>query len=175
LLFLVSLPMAAARLVNRTIDDEYGDSVTGVKPVYGPSSDPTGNWIQGLTCVHCTMLPEKVIDISQTFNGTWHDSTYHPGNPDHTINAPFSGTAVYVYFIVPNFVQYTTTLVNLSFTIDNVFHNQYQHIPDNSTTTISYNTLVFHTTNLVNTDHNIEVRASGSNASILLFDNMLYT
>ncbi|EIW63879.1 uncharacterized protein TRAVEDRAFT_79572, partial [Trametes versicolor FP-101664 SS1] len=161
--------------VNRTIDDEYGDSVTGVKPVYGPSSDPTGNWIQGLTCVHCTMLPGKVIDISQTFNGTWHDSTYHPGNPDHTIDAPFTGTAIYVYFIIPNFVAFTTTLVNLSFTIDGTFFNQYEHIPDLSTSTIEYQTLVFHTTNLVNTDHNIQVRASGNNASILLFDNMIYT
>lgn len=34
---------------------------------------------------------------------------------------------------------------------------------------------MFHTTNLAHTDHTIEIRASGSNASLILFDNMVYT
>ncbi|OJT04542.1 hypothetical protein TRAPUB_4812 [Trametes pubescens] len=170
-----ALSIVSAISVNRTIDDEKGDSVTGALPVYGPSSGTGANWFQGLLCVHCTMLPNKVVDISQTFDGTWHDSTYHPGDPDHTLDAQFTGTAIYVYFIVPNFVAYTTTLVNLSFSIDGTFHNQYEHIPDLSTSTIGYQTLVFHTTNLVNMDHNIQVRAGGDNASLLLFDNMIYT
>ncbi|OJT04513.1 hypothetical protein TRAPUB_4783 [Trametes pubescens] len=174
LLLLLSLSVASGRLVNRTIDDENGDSVTGAKPTYGPSSDPLSNWIQGTTCTNCHLLPNQVINVSETFDDTWHDSTYHPGNPDHTIDAAFTGTAVYVYFIVPNFVQATTTLVNVSFSIDGTFYGQYEHIPDSSTT-ISYQTLVFHTTNLVNTEHNIEIRASGSNASLILFDNMIYT
>lgn len=173
LLLLSSFPVATARLVNRTIDDEQGDSVTGVKPTY----EPTSNWAQGSTCAGCFLTPNKVVSVSRAFDGTWHDSTYTPetpGNPGNTIEAAFMGTAVYVYFIVPNFVQFTTTLVNVTFSIDGTFYGQYQHIP-RTTSTISYNTLVFHTTNLANTDHTIEIRASGSNASLILFDNMIYT
>lgn len=173
-LFLFSFPLVASRFVNRTIDDEYGDSVTGAKPVYEPSSDPVSNWRQGATCKICSVIPNKDIDLSQAVERTWHDSTYHPGHLDHTINAPFTGTAVYVYFIVPNFVKKTKTFVNLSFSIDGTFYNQYQHIPD-TTSTVLYHTLVFHTTNLVNAGHNVEIRASGSNVSILLFDNIIYT
>lgn len=176
LLSLSSLSGAAARLVNRTIDDENGDSVTGVKPVYAPSDNPSSLWTQGATCTTCNLAANTVIDVSQTVDGTWHDATYKgPANPPYTIDASFTGTAVYVYFIVPNFVPRTATYVNLSFLIDNVLYNQYEHVPDPNSTTIMYNTLVFHTTDLVNTNHNIEVRASGSNESVLLFDNMIYT
>ncbi|KAL1951088.1 hypothetical protein VTO73DRAFT_237 [Trametes versicolor] len=176
LLCLSSLSGAAARLVNRTIDDENGDSVTGVKPVYAPSDNPSSLWTQGATCTTCNLAANTVIDVSQTVDGTWHDATYKgPANPPYTIDASFTGTAVYVYFIVPNFVPRTTTYVNLSFLIDDIFYNQYEHVPDPNSTTIMYNTLVFHTTDLVNTNHNIEVRASGSKQSVLLFDNMIYT
>lgn len=174
LLLLFSLSVATARLVNRTIDDENGDSVTGVKPVYLPTVDPDSNWQQGATCTSCHLLPKRDIDLLQTIDGTWHDSTYTPGDLAHTINTPFSGTAIYVFFIVPNTVANTITYVNLTFLIDNKFSNSYEHIPD-ATSTILYNTLVFHATNLTNTEHNIEVRASGANSSLLMFDYMLYT
>lgn len=174
LLLLLSLSLATARLVNRTIDDQNGDSVSGAKPTYAPSIDPASNWTQGADCTSCFLLPNKVIDVSQAFDGTWHDSTYHPGDPDHTIDAAFTGTAVYVFFIVPNFVQSTTTLVNVTFSIDGSLYGLYEHIPDTSSTVL-YNQLVFSTTDLVNTDHNIEIRASGSNASLILFDNTIYT
>ncbi|KAH9848814.1 hypothetical protein C2E23DRAFT_888857 [Lenzites betulinus] len=168
---IVSLPFSAGALTNRTIDDEKGDSVTGAMPVYAPDDL---NWIQGLTCVHCTMLPGKVIDINANFDGTWHDCTYHPGTPDRTITASFSGTAVYVYFIVPNTVPWTTTFMNLSFSIDGTYFNQYEHTPDSSST-INYQVLVFHAPNLANTAHSIEMRATGPSDSILLFDYMAYT
>ncbi|EIW63918.1 uncharacterized protein TRAVEDRAFT_41344 [Trametes versicolor FP-101664 SS1] len=149
-------------------------NVTGVKPVYLPTVDPDSNWQQGATCTTCHLLPKKNIDLLQTVDGTWHDSTYTPGDLAHTINTPFSGTAIYVFFIVPNTVANTITYVNLTFLIDNTFSNSYEHIPD-ATSTILYNTLVFHATNLTNTEHNIEVRASGANSSLLMFDYMLYT
>ncbi|KAI0370457.1 hypothetical protein BV20DRAFT_298421 [Pilatotrama ljubarskyi] len=168
--------VAAVRLVNRTIDDQNGDSVTGTTPNFWPAPgvDPNSTWIQGIDCVHCSMLPHQVIDVSQTFDGTWHDSTYHPGNPDRGLTASFSGTAVYVFFIVPNFVQYTTTFTNLSFSVDGTYMNQYTHNPDSSST-ILYKVPVFTAATLANTDHTIEIRASGPTASILLFDYIAYT
>ncbi|TFK80539.1 hypothetical protein K466DRAFT_605245 [Polyporus arcularius HHB13444] len=178
ILFLLgSLPNAAGVLVNRTIDDEYGDSVTGVKPVYGPTgSDPDDDWKQGLGCVSpCVFSPYTVIDVSQVSNGTWHDSTYRAehGEP-RTITAAFEGTAVYVYFIVPNHNVLTPTFVSLTFAIDGALHGQYVHTPDSSAT-IMYRVLVFHTTDLAGAIHTIQVAASGTNDSLLLFDNMVYT
>ncbi|KAI0354714.1 hypothetical protein OH77DRAFT_483639 [Trametes cingulata] len=174
--FFTPLVLVAARSVNRTIDDQNGDSVTGTQPDFwpGPGVDPNSTWIQGIDCVHCSMLPHKVVDVSQTFDGTWHDSTYHPGNPDRGLTASFTGTAVYVFFLIPNFVQYTTTFTNLSFTIDGTYMNQFVHNPD-STSTILYQVPVFTATSLSNTAHTIEIRASGPTASILLFDYMAYT
>ncbi|KAI0640159.1 hypothetical protein C8Q77DRAFT_1153048 [Trametes polyzona] len=166
-----SPPLVTSKLVNRTIDDEKGDSVTGVQPVYAPANL---NWIQGTTCVHCNFLPGKVIDVNATFDGTWHDCTYHPGTPDRTITASFSGVAVYAFFTVPNFLQFTTTFMNLSFYVDDAYLGQFEHTPDASST-INYQVLGFHTTDLPNTNHTIDIRATGPSDSLILFDYMIYT
>ncbi|KAI0640175.1 hypothetical protein C8Q77DRAFT_116682 [Trametes polyzona] len=165
------LPLVSSKLVNRTIDDEKGDSVTGAQPTYAPDNL---NWIQGTTCVHCSFLPGTVIDVDANFDGTWHDCTYHPGTPDRTITASFSGVAIYALFTVPNFLQFTTTFMNLSFYVDDAYLGQFEHTPDASST-INYQVLCFHTTNLANKDHTIEIRATGPTDSVILFDYMIYT
>ena len=50
---------AAALAVNRTIDDQFGDSVTGALPVYSPENI----WTQGNQC-SCFAQP----DYEQTFD-----------------------------------------------------------------------------------------------------------
>jgi hypothetical protein len=51
---------AAALAINRTIDDQFGDSVTGAVPIYSP-----GNvWTQGNVCTGCVAQP----DYEQTFD-----------------------------------------------------------------------------------------------------------
>lgn len=74
-----------AVLVNRTIDDQFGDPITGIMPVYSPEA----NWQQGATCGGCWAQPSKYM----TFDGTWHDSTYFvtSGGPPHSITIPFNG------------------------------------------------------------------------------------
>ena len=67
ILFLTSLLLSCvyATPSNRTIDDTYGDPVTGHLPHY------SGKWDIGQACSGCSLQP----DPSETFEGTWHDST----------------------------------------------------------------------------------------------------
>ncbi|KAI0658424.1 hypothetical protein C8Q70DRAFT_1055003 [Cubamyces menziesii] len=156
--------------MNRSIDDENGDSVTGAKPSYLPDE----GWSQGAQCPGCHVNP-TLADVSRAFDQTWHDGTYHPGQPDRTITVSFTGTAVFVYNLIANVIQYTTTLTNLSFSIDGTYMQQYMHVPDGSEEQILYSVLVFSHTGLANQPHTLEMRAAGLNDSLILFDVVLYT
>ncbi|KAH9897633.1 hypothetical protein C8Q73DRAFT_681944 [Cubamyces lactineus] len=169
LLFFLALCRAVTSLAtNRTIDDEKGDSVTGLVPSYSP----VGSWSQGSTCSGCYIH----LDTSQVFDGTWHDSTHTPGDPEpRVITAQFTGTAVYVYNALANTVPWTTTLTNLTFTLDGASAGQYVHIPTDSTD-FQYDVPVFVKENLANTDHTITIEATGdTNSSLVLFDYIVYT
>ncbi|KAL1951102.1 hypothetical protein VTO73DRAFT_251 [Trametes versicolor] len=154
--------------VNRTIDDEKGDSVTGEVPVYTPD----GSWSQGSTCSGCFIQ----LDPSQTFDGTWHDSTHTPGDAEpRVITAHFTGTAVYVFNAIANTVPFTTTLTNLTFTLDGDPIGQFVHTPSDSTD-FQYNVLVLARTGLSNITHTIVIEATGdTNSSLVLFDYIVYT
>ena len=90
--------------------------------------------------------------------------------------------AVYAYFILANLVDATTTLTNLSFTLDNEFVGTFEHNPTNSTD-IQYNSPVYVNETLENKTHTLVISARGpseaqnSNSfnSLLLFDYMIYT
>ena len=78
----------------RTIDDTYGDSVTGALPTY---SD-TDCWHQN-PCANCSLKP----DASQAHNGTWHDTssnacigmnTASAMQADHSVSFSFVGAFV---------------------------------------------------------------------------------
>lgn len=165
---LFSSPVSSA-LVNRTIDDEYGDSVTGVKPTYGPDDS---YWHQGSTCSACHITP--FIDKTQSFDGTWHDGTYSPGGPDLTISFSFTGTAVYVFNIIPNTLNFTDTLADVTFTVDGAHGDEYVHTPD-STSTFLYRQLVYKSTGLANQEHSVIMSSTGTKSSLILFDYVVYT
>ena len=74
---------SAATLTNRTIDDQNGDSVTGVVPIFLPA----GSWSQGSDCQGCFVQ----LDTTQVHDGTWHDTTYTPGGDPKIINISFNG------------------------------------------------------------------------------------
>ncbi|KAI0778893.1 hypothetical protein BD413DRAFT_512694 [Trametes elegans] len=154
----------------RTIDNAYGGDALGSQPTF----EPDMGWAEGSQCMTCNIHP-GLVDVSQAFNGTWSDSTYHPGQPDRVITAMFTGTAVTVYNILANGVPYTTTFTNLTFSIDGDYVTQFQHTPDNSQPTILYHQAVFVKSGLANTRHTIEIRASGPTASLILFDYIEYT
>lgn len=81
ILFLVTFTTHAA-LVNRTIDDTAGDSVTLQAPTYQPAS-PWG----GPSCVGCAIVPDRAL----AFDGTWHAATYHPELLNVNITISFTG------------------------------------------------------------------------------------
>ena len=157
-----------ARSTNRTIDDEYGDSVTGLAPEYSPP----GAWHQGSTCQACFVQ----LDGSQVLEGSWHDTTHHGGDPEpRSITMRFNGTAVYVYGVLANNVPFTDTLTNLTFAIDGAQVGTFVHEPTNSTL-FDYNVPVYVNPELENLEHTLEIQAVGdSTPSLILFDYVVYT
>ncbi|KAH9912311.1 uncharacterized protein BXZ73DRAFT_36142, partial [Epithele typhae] len=154
---------------NQTIDDLNGDSKTGALPVF----QPTDGWAQGNTCIGCR-VNNTIADVHKAFDGTWHDSTYHPGQPDRVITMSFNGTAVWAYTLLANQIAWTTTMTNLSFSVDGVHKSVFTHNPD-TTTDILYQQQVFSMSGLQLKPHTLEIRATGTDASLILFDYVMYT
>ena len=84
-LLLATVTLSSAVLVNRTIDDQFGDPITSTYPVYSP----VGDWQQGATCSDCAIKP----DVSKAFDGTWHDSTFYPGSTPKSVSVTFNGAS----------------------------------------------------------------------------------
>ncbi|KZT24560.1 hypothetical protein NEOLEDRAFT_1094376 [Neolentinus lepideus HHB14362 ss-1] len=169
LLLLHRSHVAWATLTNRTIDDQYGDEVSGLVPGYSPAA----SWAQGSTCTGCFIH----ADPSQAYRGTWHDSTHTPGDAEpRVIYISFNGTAIYAYCILANYVQYTTTLTNLTFRLDgNGVGENYVHVPTTSTS-FQYNVPVYVNDSIPNGQHTLEIEATGdTNSSLVLFDYATYT
>lgn len=86
--WLLSSPVEAG-IVNRTIDDTFGDSQTNQLVTYSPTT--AGVW-QDETCVGCAIVP----DVSQAFKGTYTAATYNPGLGSMGISMQFSGERITV-------------------------------------------------------------------------------
>lgn len=84
ILLLAQLEGSVAVLSNRTIDDEFGDSVTGQKPVFLPNSPDV--W-QGQDCMVCKVHPDK----TKAFNRTFNAATYNPKYGSISIGLNFTG------------------------------------------------------------------------------------
>ncbi|KZP14249.1 hypothetical protein FIBSPDRAFT_796861 [Athelia psychrophila] len=156
---------SAATSSNRTVDDQFGDSVTNLLPVYS-----TG-WSQGATCSVCYVH----LNASNVFNGTWHDTTYIPTSMvPPSVAISFEGTAVYAYCVLGNTVPKTVTLTNLTFLMDGELVGTYQHTPTTSAD-YQYNVPVYVATSLSNEQHVLTIEAAGTTNSLILFDYVEYT
>ncbi|KAI9066880.1 hypothetical protein FKP32DRAFT_323799 [Trametes sanguinea] len=162
--------LASATLVNNTVDDQGRDSSRGLTLAY--SSDIS--WNIGKTCEDCTPL-SPFIDVSQVYDGTWHDATVPPAFQAPVLTVTFTGVAVYVYNVVANAIPAITTITSLTFTVDGQAAGAYSHSPDMSSSAVDYNVLVFSTTGLSNTVHTLEVGADNAFNSLVLFDRVVYT
>ncbi|EJF62036.1 hypothetical protein DICSQDRAFT_37999, partial [Dichomitus squalens LYAD-421 SS1] len=158
-----------------TIDDQFGDNTTGFIPVYLPND---GTWHVGSPsedCDSCKIKP-STLDISQIHDHTWHDATHTPGLTPAQIIVNFTGTAVYVYNIVPNSLpNSTTTFVNISFTLDGSDAGSFVRHPDPKTEVIQYNQLVYSKNGLENVPHTLVMTSGGDPKCLVLFDYLLYT
>ncbi|KAI1786426.1 hypothetical protein LXA43DRAFT_55488 [Ganoderma leucocontextum] len=159
-------------LVNITVDDQLGDSTTGLIPEYAPND---GAWVAGSpteNCPTCRITP-SILDLTQIHEQTWHDTTYLPSETPVTITVHFTGSAVYVFNILPNTLPDSTlTSASISFSIDGEDAGTFTRSPDSSST-ILYNQLVYHNTAL-NDGLHILIMTPGDN-SLTLFDYLLYT
>ncbi|KZT18125.1 hypothetical protein NEOLEDRAFT_1080931 [Neolentinus lepideus HHB14362 ss-1] len=154
---------------NRTIDDQWGDSVTGILPTYLPAND---TWQQGANCSSCYSRP----NASLAYDGSWHDVSYIPGGPAPMVaRFTFDGTAIYVYCILDNHSNYTT-LTNLTFRLDNETVGSYVHTPNALSPVFQYGVPVYSNTSIPNGAHTFELETDASdNGSVILFDYLQYT
>ena len=67
-LFTLVLTLVTGASVNVTVDDTNPDPDTGITFVYAPDN----GWAQGNGCGGCS----SKLDASETFESTWHDSTW---------------------------------------------------------------------------------------------------
>ncbi|KAH9829640.1 uncharacterized protein C8Q71DRAFT_717950 [Rhodofomes roseus] len=164
----MSVAQAPGTLTNRTIDDYYGDSVTGLQPQYRSGSA----WNYGPQCPGCFIQPAA----DEAFDQSWHDVTASPNDPGPSnVTLTFTGTAVWVYGVVPNYVQYATTFVNVSFELDGKVAGLYTHVPSTSTS-YEYNVTLFSNTGLANTQHTLVISPQREpDTSYMAFDWAQYT
>lgn len=74
-----SFPFAFATLQNVTIDDTYGDPVTGAKFTYSP----VNHWSAQPGCSGC----EATANATDAYNHTWHDTSFFPTKSPAPLNA----------------------------------------------------------------------------------------
>lgn len=162
---LLFLPRFLASQTIRTIDDHYGDSVTGVVPVYGNA------WNYGPSCPSCRVQPNPEL----VFDKSWHDATAHPGDPEsHNVTLTFTGTAIWVFCPMPGYIsKWVTTFVNISFALDGKVDGAYTNPGAGSD--MLYNVTVYNKTGLPNTQHTLVITPQYDvNASYIAFDYAMY-
>ncbi|KAI0757405.1 hypothetical protein C8Q80DRAFT_1265336 [Daedaleopsis nitida] len=171
LLFLSSVSLASAALVNITVDDYYRDPLTNnTWVVYVPSDV----WTRGPCPEGCTGAnPEP----GRTYFDTWHGNVYNPGNSSLAPYAqfPFEGVGVYVYCVIQ-----TSSSTDLSFFIDNLEVGSYTYRSSGTdgTDTYEYAVPVYVNTSLSPGKHHIEIRNGilGSvTQSLAVLDYIIYT
>ncbi|KAF9037905.1 hypothetical protein BDP27DRAFT_1435522 [Rhodocollybia butyracea] len=174
LLLVLFLHVTAVRLqaVNRSIDDTFGDSVTGQRPVFLPTSP--GVWANQ-DCTGCAIQPPT----TKAFDGTYTASTYNSMLGSISIAFNFTGTAVYVFFILANIpASLATATTAANFTLDGALVGNFTHAPDLSLPDFQFNenALAFSTSGLENATHQMVISTSGLDEHIFVnFDYALYT
>ncbi|KAI0673966.1 hypothetical protein C8Q78DRAFT_663415 [Trametes maxima] len=166
------IPSVSGALVNHVIDDQYGDSVTEIKPTYSP--DIPGAW---------TLLAPNFcgnfcyLDPKDAFGGTLHLALAKPGDTaPYTVVATFTGTAVYVYHNI--FPAWST---DLTFFLDDEIDGTFIWAADGSTGDyVRYNVEVYSNTRLSSGAHTLRIQLNGplgieGDFTYALFDKIVYT
>lgn len=157
-----------ARQVNVTIDDTFGDAVTGELPVYA-GSGRTSDSVQA-SCKSCP----HVVNASQTFMSTWHGLSSAASGASN-VSFQFHGTAIYVYCILPVNGTAGTSVTQPSVFLDGQLAATLTVVGARDFSTeapaYTYNVLVYSAVELSNSRHSF-VLAGGS---LILFDYAVYT
>ncbi|KAJ7747182.1 hypothetical protein DFH07DRAFT_747855, partial [Mycena maculata] len=160
--------------VNRTIDDVYGDSVTGALVQYLPEVPASEGplWFNQTSCAGCANVP----DASLAHDDTWTAALYLADIGSMSVSMGFSGTAIFVFFIIPNFAAASNlaSVVRCDFFIDGASVGSFTHDSDGSSE-FAYNTLVYSNVTVPNGDHVLLIETTGADPAIVIFDYALYT
>ncbi|KAJ6501603.1 hypothetical protein C8R47DRAFT_923728, partial [Mycena vitilis] len=165
---------AQAVLVNATIDDTTGDSLTGAFVTYTPPDA----WNSGATCGNaCAVKP----DISKLNGGTWHDSTFsfnggpHPNVP-LSATVSFNGSAVYVFCAMSRSSVSPPGAVDITFLLDGVAVDGYTE-PAMGSAGFEYDVPMFAKESLPSGMHTLTVQngRQGGSTSLMILDSIVYT
>ncbi|KAK7457019.1 hypothetical protein VKT23_010322 [Stygiomarasmius scandens] len=167
---------ARAVLVNRTIDDTYGDG-NGNFVRYLPE----GVWNVGGQCEKCSAKP----DPDQLFSKSWHDGDFvsFPGRNNFTnqvlsASVTFNGSAVYVYCVLARNASSPPLNGNsdMSFYIDDVLVGTLVKYADSSDP-YEYQVPVYVNESLPPGSHNFTLVNGHVNGteSLVLLDRIVYS
>ena len=176
--FLIYSPLlflsTGADFINITIDDQGGDTLTGFIPTYLPHN---GTWNVGSPSEVCSCdITPSVLDLSKIHNHTWHDATHLPGQAPTEVIVNFTGSAVYVFAIVPNSLpDGTITFADIVFTLDGTSSGSFVHSPNTGTDTILYNQSIYSLVGLEHGPHTLVMTLASDTVSLFLFDYVVYT
>ncbi|RXW12972.1 hypothetical protein EST38_g12881 [Candolleomyces aberdarensis] len=161
---------ALAVLVNRTIDDTAGDSVTGAKPIFFPAD--RGLW-KDQTCIDCLINP----DVRLVFGNTYTAATYIPELGKMSISMRFNGTAIYVFFVLVNSADpRVIPETQCDFVLDNGPPLSFGYDSDRESSGYKYNQLVYSNTGLPPGDHLLEIVTNNLDHRVYVnFDYAIYT
>ncbi len=178
---------SVAALRNITIDDQFGDELSRVRPTYAP----TLGWTSGGGGA-------VKLNTSSVHNGTWHDTTLYPGGEPKRVNFTFTGEyqilwcswiqdrngymigiSLYVYCIIANTPPgppFFEADADYKFLIDGELVGRYTHEAEPNIPDYFYNTPVYVNTTLENKLHNFTLLVdSPAKPVLLLFDYAVYT
>ena len=115
ILFLWNFQLVLAGIVNRTIDDGFGDSDTLRKVTYLPTTSSV--W-QNASCTGCSIRP----DTSRAFKGTYTAATYNPQLGSMSITMKFNGKLFgYLLSISSSRCQFITPLLQVPLSMSSLF------------------------------------------------------
>lgn len=185
LLATLYIPTAFSAPSNITIDDLYGDPVTGAQFNY------TGSWNEGQLCGRCFARP----DPAKMYEETWHDTTRGNG-PVMSASVIFpgmfldsgllnsaaltimTGTALWVYGVLAHAGTDTPTFgtaVNLTFLIDGETSGSFMVDPsasDGPNSTYDYDIVLFQQRSLSDMQHNFTLL--NGMGSFVILDRLVY-
>ncbi|PFH51667.1 hypothetical protein AMATHDRAFT_2774 [Amanita thiersii Skay4041] len=163
ILSLLVLP-TRSELVNRTIDDWFGDKITGFKPEFRP---PSAWCYNNQLRTNCPLDELDKLDPNLVFSSTWTMYTSALLSPqDASITLSFKGVAIYVFFILTPALH-----TQCRFELDGKPFPK--PITSYSSTKLEHRALVFAHAGLENMDHKLVIVPEGS--SMIIFDYVMYT
>ncbi|KAJ7815399.1 hypothetical protein B0H13DRAFT_1994106 [Mycena leptocephala] len=157
LITLIQITLSIGTTFERTIDDTFGDSESGLLPIYTPAK----NFSPNSNCTSCVLR-------------TWHDGSQLSGGPAVSVTLSFNGTAITVFCILANTASEGLTTSDFAITLDGTAQKPFTHRPDN-TSDFKYHSTVFNVDGLNRGVHHVVITTDNAAGSLFMFDYASYT